>query len=119
MYVAGPISGDPFGCVAQAMAVFGPLRHVGVIPFMPQLSVIGEMVAVQGYEAWMDYDLDVIGRCDGLVRLPGVSPGADLEVAVAIEAGLPVFRLDGPDDREMLIVVAAWAADVTAGRSAA
>lgn len=97
VYVAGPITGDPFGCVRQAMGAFQMIRHAGCVPFLPQLSVIGEMVAPQDYEAWMAYDLDVIEHCDALYRLPGESPGADREVEFARKLGLPVLGIDGQD----------------------
>src|SRR5690606_29110388 len=47
IYVAGPISKDPLGCVSQAMQAFEWLRPRGAIPFLPQLSVVGQMVSPQ------------------------------------------------------------------------
>ena len=93
-YVAGPISGDPFGCVRQAAAAFCELRALGFVPFLPQLSVLHEMVDPHPYETWLAYDFDVIERCDVLVRLAGVSPGADHEVEHALEHGVLVFLWD-------------------------
>ncbi len=90
VYVAGPITGDPFGCVRQAVAYFEPLRELGAVPFFPQLSVLHEMVKPVGYEAWMAYDFDVIRLASALLRLPGESPGADREVIFAVEHGVPV-----------------------------
>lgn len=97
VYVAGPITGDPFGCVRQAMGAFRMIRHAGCVPFLPQLSVIGEMVEPQDYEGWMAYDLDIIEHCDALYRLKGVSAGADREVEFARRLGLPVLGIDGQD----------------------
>ncbi len=97
VYVAGPITGDPFGCVRRAMGAFQMIRHAGCVPFLPQLSVIGEMVAPQDYEGWMAYDLDIIEHCDALYRLPGDSSGADREVEFARKLGLPVLGIDGQD----------------------
>lgn len=93
IYTAGPITGDPFGCVRQSMDAWDRLRAMGAIPYCPQWTVIAEMVEHHRYEQWMAYDFDVIGRCDALVRLPGISPGADREVAHAEGLGLPVFRI--------------------------
>ena len=95
VYVAGPISGDPFGCVRESNAAFTTLRSLGCVPFCPQWSVIAEMVEHRNYEEWMAYDFDVLARCDALVRLPGESPGAEREVLEASVLGIPVFRLVG------------------------
>lgn len=102
VYVAGPITGDPFGCVRQAMETFPLLRELGCIPFLPQLSVIAEMVAPQDYETWLGYDMDVIARCGALVRLDGESPGADREVELALSLSLPVFDWGTPHGRRVL-----------------
>lgn len=95
VYVAGPITSNPFGCIRQAADAFIRLRAVGVTPFLPQLSVIHEMVDPQPYETWLAYDFDVIQQCDALYRLDGDSPGADREVTLARSLGLPVFPDDG------------------------
>ena len=91
IYVAGPITGNPFGCVRQSMDAFVTLRALGVVPFLPQWSVIGEMVAPLHYEEWLAYDFDIIRNADAVARLEGDSPGADREVTFAKELGLPVF----------------------------
>lgn len=96
IYVAGPITGDPFGCVRQSNEAFTALRDLGAIPFCPQWSVISEMVTDRHYEEWMAYDFDVIERSDGLVRLEGESPGADREVEHATALGLPIFHFATP-----------------------
>lgn len=40
---------------------------------------------------WLGIDLAWVDVCDCLVRLPGESKGADMEVARAMERGVPVF----------------------------
>jgi hypothetical protein len=84
VYVAGPITGNPFGCVRESMHAFTRLLDLGCTPFMPQWSVIGEMCHPLHYETWLDYDFDIIRHCSALVRLRGESPGADREVEHAI-----------------------------------
>lgn len=109
VYVAGPISGDPFGCVRQSAEAFTALREMGCVPFCPQWSVVAEMVQHQPYEDWMAYDFDVIARADALVRLPGDSPGADREVIEAERLGIPVFGLEfGRDVTAIQAFVAEW-----------
>ena len=91
IYVAGPISKDPFGCVRQAIGAFAVLRKQGCVPFLPQLSVLHEMIEHVPYDEWLDYDFDMISHCDAVLRLEGESPGSDLEVRFAKDEGIPVF----------------------------
>jgi len=93
VYVAGPITGNPWGCVRLAADAFTWLRQLNLCPFLPQLSVLHEMVEPRGYDEWLSYDLDVIDHCHGLVRLPGESTGADREYEHARELGLPCLWL--------------------------
>lgn len=91
IYVAGPITSNPWGCVRQATDAFSEIRDNGGVPFLPQLSVLHEMVAPQPYDQWLAYDLDVIRHCHALVRLPGESAGADNEVRFARTRPIPVY----------------------------
>jgi len=91
IYVAGPITKDPFGCVRKATPVFHALREAGWVPFLPQWSIIQEMIDPVPYEAWLAYDFDMILHCQALLRLPGESPGADREVQFARDNGVPVL----------------------------
>ena len=93
VYVAGPITANPLGCVRQAAPVFRRCREIGVVPFLPQLSVIHEMVDPLPYMEWLEYDFDVIRNCEAVLRLHGDSPGADREVCLAQDLGLPVFEI--------------------------
>lgn len=118
VYVAGPITGDPWGCVRRAVAVYRALAAEGVTGHLPQLSVLHEMIAPQPYEQWMLEGLAMVKRCDGLVRLSGESPGADREVLHAEMLGLPAFHWDhGPALGEWTDQYHAWLDDVrtTAG----
>lgn len=113
MYVAGPITGDPWGCVRRAVAVYGALAAEGVTGYLPQLSVLHEMIAPQPYERWMVDGLAMVERCDGLMRLSGDSPGADREVLQAETLGLPVFQWgNGPALGEWTDQYHAWLDDV-------
>lgn len=104
VYVAGPITANPWGCVRDGAAAWRWLRRAGCVPFIPQLSVLHEMVDPQPYEEWLAYDDDIIAHCHALVRLPGESKGADHEVDLANEIGLPVFVVEGmsPSNRPEL-----------------
>lgn len=106
VYLAGPMSGDPYGCVPKALAVWRALLDVGVVAFVPQLSALAAMVVPEvTYAEWLAYDLSVIEACAALVRLPGASAGADHELAFAEGRGIPVWRWEGRPG-EALVVAA-------------
>ena len=95
VYVAGPITGDPWGCVRRSTRMAHQLDQLGFDAYLPQLSVLHEIVDTKPYDYWVNLGLNVLSRCDGLVRLSGDSPGADREVNHALELGLPVLRYRG------------------------
>lgn len=72
---------------------------LGAHPFVPLLNHFWEISHPQPYEVWMRWCLSWVRRCDAVYRLPGESPGADREVALAEELGLPIFNtLDGLEE---------------------
>lgn len=91
IYVAGPITDDPWGCVRKAIKVGMELRDLGAVPYLPQLSVLHEMIEPLSHAEWMRDDLEILARCDGIIRLPGESVGADMEVDEARQLGLPIY----------------------------
>ncbi len=92
IYVSGPISSDPEGHAKTAMREAARLMDAGLHPFVPHLSVWWEKHYPRHYESWMAWDFAWLDRCDAILRLPGHSPGADREMAVAEAAGLPRFH---------------------------
>lgn len=91
VYVAGPVTGDPWGCVRRATRMAHQLDQLGFDAYLAQVSVLHEIVDPQPYERWISLGFNMLARCDGLIRLPGDSPGADREVNHALELGLPVL----------------------------
>lgn len=94
VYLAGPISKPcPLENANKAFKLATALVDEGVvIPFVPHCSVAWQMVTPQAWEWWLQYDLQVIERCDALLRLHGESRGADWEVDHATKLGIPVFH---------------------------
>lgn len=93
IYVAGPITkGDQFANVRAAMDAGRELMALGHAPFIPHVTCFFHLVHPHDYETWMAYDAAWIDVCDGLLRIPGESPGADREVAYATACGLPVWH---------------------------
>ena len=92
IYIAGPYTADPEGCVAYAIAALHEVMDAGHNAYAPHLSHFAEMQQSRPYEDWMRMCLDMVPRCDMLWRLPGHSPGADREVALAEERGMLIIR---------------------------
>ena len=92
VYVAGPYT-FPDPCVnTNAMIKVGTrLIEDGVVtPLVPLLTMLWHLVDPHPVEFWYAYDLELLARCDVLLRLPGQSTGADIEVAEAQRLGTPV-----------------------------
>jgi hypothetical protein len=77
-----------------------PLYRAGHIPMigewvaLPLLEVAGSTRV--GDELWQEILYPVahrlLAKCDGVLRLPGTSKGADNDVRLARERGLPVYE---------------------------
>lgn len=108
VYIAGPISKGPLDeNVRQANHAMIRLMRAGFAPFNPMLSCfVGwpesrePEVLPRGtvHDDWYGMDLAWVAVCHALLRLPGESRGADLEVAHANKLGIPVF-----DSVDMLV----------------
>jgi hypothetical protein len=93
IYVAGPV-GPREGRekrVADAIAAADAIWRDGLWPYLPHLAHFWNELYEHDYEQWMALDFAWLDICDALFRIPGVSPGADREVARAHAAGKPVF----------------------------
>jgi hypothetical protein len=101
--IAGPYrsgtNGDP-AAIAENLRrledAAAPIYRLGHIP------MIGEWVALPiargvdadeapGVDVLYDTARMLLQRCDAVLRLPGESTGADADVAIAHERGLPVY----------------------------
>ena len=92
VYVAGPYSGgDTLANIARAVFHADWLLSLGYIPFVPHLTGFWHFYHPRKYEEWLAYDMAWLRMCDALLRIPGESPGADREVALAESLGIPVF----------------------------
>lgn len=114
VYLASPISqGSLRDNIHKATTTFHVLRRLGMAPFCPALTVFsgecweetdtnlektGSVLAeaevapdeTDGMD-WMLVDLPWVLVSDCVLRLPGPSRGADVEVLVAMAKGIPVF----------------------------
>jgi hypothetical protein len=78
--------------VRKAMRAFLELVEMGLSPLLPQLT---EFIEIEcgirlPHATWMDLDMPWVEASDIVLRLPGDSAGADLEVAHARRHGIPV-----------------------------
>lgn len=91
VYIAGPISSDPHNNTHTGMKMWDLLHRKGMAPIAPHWSGLQQMAFPLPYDTWILHDFQIIARCDALLRLPGESKGADLEVQHARNMGVPVF----------------------------
>lgn len=92
VYIAGPYSiGHKKMNVFNAMACAEKIIRKGGLPLVPHLSHYWDEKFPKAYGWWCSYDIELLKRCDYLVRLHGESKGADEEVAFAKEMGLKVY----------------------------
>jgi len=87
VYIAGPYStGDVGQNIHNAIKVADRIVEMGGIPFIPHtMTHLWHIVLPHEYEFWIEYDLAWLAKCDVLYRLPGESPGADREMAFAMD----------------------------------
>jgi hypothetical protein len=99
VYIAGPISkGALEDNIRQATEAALSLIRAGYAPLCPHLSCFmgGHLPQVlpggTTADDWYEADLPWVAVADAVLRLPGESLGADLEVECAAEAGIPIFH---------------------------
>jgi hypothetical protein len=93
VYISGPITkGNKIQNLAQALEAYKILLLNGFAPFCPHLSMLTDDVLGRiPYRTWIETDLEWVKICHILLRLPGESPGAEEEVAMAEDNGIPVY----------------------------
>lgn len=94
VYVAGPYThGDVAANVRCAIRAGDAIADAGGVPFIPHLTHFWHLLHGHDHAFWIEQDLAWLRCCDALLRLPGLSIGADQEVLEAERLGLPVFRV--------------------------
>jgi hypothetical protein len=97
VYLAGPMSaGDFMTNVHKGLWLGRKMLLDGMAPYIPHLDAYmfprgGPGVDGELYETLMDWDFAWVQVSQAVFRMPGESPGADREVAVAKRLGIPVF----------------------------
>ena len=68
------------------------LIEAGFAPFCPHLTYHVDPGEEIPHSTWMEIELPWVACSDAVLRLPGESVGAEIEVTHAERLGVPVFR---------------------------
>jgi hypothetical protein len=100
IYVSGPLStGDRQANLRRAIEATRELIRRGYAPLCPHLTHYVDPTDELGHDTWLEVDRPWVLAADAVLRLPGVSVGADMEVAWAHEVGIPVvYSIDELED---------------------
>jgi len=91
VYIASPYTkGDVAINVKTQLDTVDILMNYGFAPFAPLYSHFQHMAHPRNYEDWLKVDLVWLESCDIILRLPGESSGADIEVKHALYLKKPV-----------------------------
>lgn len=92
IYIAGPYTkGDIAMNVRKACSFASAVAGLGHTPFVPHLTHLWHLMFPHPYEFWLEQDIEWLKVCDAILRLDGESSGADKEVQLAQELGMPVY----------------------------
>jgi len=92
IYIASAYTiGDVAANVKTQIDVANELMNMGFNPYVPLYSHFQHMIHPRPYQDWIERDLEWINVCDCLLRIPGKSSGADMEVQYATDLNKPVF----------------------------
>ncbi len=93
IYIAGPYSqGETAINVRNAILAADKVLELGHIPFVPHLTHFWHYISPKPWNVWLKIDQDWLKVCDALLRLPGPSKGADLEIDLAKSLGIPIYE---------------------------
>lgn len=103
LYIAGPYTqGLTSLNVNRAMHAAEAAQLKGYAVFLPHLYHYWNDLYPHGWDFWMEMSKAWLLRSNALLRIPGESRGADLEVKLAYKRKIPVyFSLDDlPDTKK-------------------
>ena len=93
VYISAPYSEpDPVANTHKVIRIADALLAAGFAPLIPHLSLAWHLVSPKPYETWLEYDHELLARCDAVLRVPGDSFVALQECLFADELGIPVIR---------------------------
>jgi len=93
VYIAGPYTkGDVAVNVRNAIITGDEVFNLGHSPYIPHLTHFWHMLCPRDWGAWVSQDSVWLLQCEAVIRLPGESKGADIEIALAKSKGIPVYE---------------------------
>jgi hypothetical protein len=93
IYIASPYTvGDVAANVAVQMDAAHTIMDLGCTPIWPLSSHYLHIRRQRPYTEWIEADKELVRVSDVVLRLPGESSGADGEVQLAEQLGIPVAR---------------------------
>lgn len=90
IYIAGPYTkGDVAVNVNKAIQAADKLIDKGHLPYVPHILHLWHLMSPKPYDFWMFHDVSIVRHwAEAILRLEGVSPGADNEMDIAKSIGL-------------------------------
>jgi hypothetical protein len=96
VYLASPYTiGNQQDNVDCQINMAAYLLDRGFFPFAPLLCHYIDQKHPRDYDVWLKWCIAWLPQCNAVLRLPGHSRGADLEVELAISKNIPVFHIVG------------------------
>lgn len=100
-YIAAPYAvPDPVKNTHRVIKFAEKVIEKGYLPIIPHLTLLWHAVEPKPEEFWYDYTMELMKRCDMVIRLSGYSDGADREVAMARKMGIEVVFVAPPAEPE-------------------
>ncbi|RPJ25221.1 MAG: DUF4406 domain-containing protein [Chloroflexi bacterium] len=94
IYIAGPYTkGDTAMNVRASIHAQDAIESMGHMAYNPMLSHFQHLVIPhRDVNYWYEKDIKWLKECDALLRLEGESLGADREVMIASDLGMPIYH---------------------------
>lgn len=94
LYLAGPYTRPDPVVNTHAACKVGTIiaEQTGWAPMVPHITLLWHAISPQPITFWYDLDLCYIAKCDAVVRLPGLSTGADAELDFAAERHITIIE---------------------------
>ena len=109
IYVAAPYSEpDPVANTKHAIRIADALLQAGFTPLVPHLTMLWDIVSPKPCEEWLDYDRELLSRCDAVLRVPGYSVGATKEAKFADWLDIPVIRPSSASPEDCVRAALNW-----------
>jgi len=97
-YIAAPYTvPDPVQNTNRVIRFAEKVIKKGYMPIIPHLTLLWHAVTPKPVDFWYQYTMELMKRCDMVIRLHGFSEGADREVEMARQLGIEVVFVRPPE----------------------